>query len=255
MRQAALTTAVSALAVSLLAYPGFAQNAASAPAVSAASATAAADKTAPKNADASGAALMKFSQDGNDAVREITAARVAIFDANTKGAADLLNKAKASMAKAEADAPSFDVKTTVSVGGKNLGTTSDNEKAQLVPVDGQLVLADDFVSTPEKAAHINKANEHLRNGKKEEALKELRLGEVAVMYNRAWLPIAATVKHLDQAKKLMDEHKYYEANLALKAIGDGMTFDSVTLTEAPGHAQAPGKADVLKKTESPKKVK
>ncbi|MFY9828722.1 MAG: YfdX family protein [Rhodoplanes sp.] len=38
-------------------------------------------------------------------------------------------------------------------------------------------------------------------------------------------------KHLDQATQFMDGHKYYEANLALKAIGDSITVDSVLINE------------------------
>ena len=47
------------------------------------------------------------------------------------------------------------------------------------------------------------------------------------------MPLASTAKHLDQAIKLMNDHKYYEANLALKAVSDSITTDSVTLTEVP----------------------
>lgn len=251
MKHVAMTALASALAVTLFTQPGFAQTAANAPApaatkTAAAKPAAATDKAAPTKTDPSTEAIMKFSQDGNDAMREIAAARVAVFNANPKGAMDMLNKAKASLAKAEAEAPTFAIKTTVSVEGKKVGTTSDNETAKSVPVDGQLVLSDDFVPTPEKLAHINKANEHFKKGEKKEAMDELRLGEIDVMYNRAWLPLASTAKHLDQARKLMDEHKYYEANLALKAIGDSMTVDSVSLTEAPKQAAAKATAEPKK---------
>jgi hypothetical protein len=102
----------------------------------------------------------------------------------------------------------------------------------MVPVDGELVLAEDFVPTPEKRARIDKANEHFRNGKAKEALEELRLGDIGVLYSRAWMPLASASKRLEQATKLMDDHKYYEANLALKAIGDSITTDSVILNES-----------------------
>lgn len=125
------------------------------------------------------------------------------------------------------------MKTTESVEGKNIGATSETEKAQMVPVDGQVVLADDFVATPEKQARINKANEHFKNGKKKEALEELRLGEIEVNYSRVWMPLASASKHIEQATKLMNDHKYYEANLALKAISDSLIVDSVNLTELP----------------------
>jgi hypothetical protein len=216
----------SAFALALFAHPGLAQTASSAPKP----ATAA---TAPAKPDAAAQDIMKFSQDGNNAMREIAAARVAIFNGEPKLASDMITKAKTSVAKAELEAPTFTVKTTTSVEGQKLGTKSETDKAQMVPVDGQVVLADDFVPTPEKVAHISKANEHFKNGKHKEALEELRLGEVEVMYNRVWMPLASTYKHIEQASKLMNDHKYYEANLALKAVGDSLTTDSVTLTEVP----------------------
>lgn len=70
---------------------------------------------------------------------------------------------------------------------------------QRVSVDGQITLADDFVMTPEKQAHVAKANEHLKNGDQTKALEELRLGEIDVNYTRIWMPLASTEKHLDQA--------------------------------------------------------
>ena len=226
MKRICLAAPVLALAFGsfLLSQPALAETAKSAPEPAAATA-------APEKPDAQ--AIMRFSQDGNDAIREISAARVAIFNGDVKLASEMIAKAKASVGKAELEAPTFTVKVTTSVEGKELGSKTETDKAEMVPVDGQLVLADDFVPTPEKQKRIAAANEHFKNGKNKEALEELRLGEVEVMYNRVWMPLASTTKHLDQAAKLMDDHKYYEANLALKAIGDSLTVDSVSLTEVP----------------------
>jgi hypothetical protein len=59
------------------------------------------------------------------------------------------------------------------------------------------------------------------------------LGAIDVNYTRWWLPIAPTETHLDQAIKLADESKYYEANLALKAIEDSVTVDSISFSDLP----------------------
>jgi hypothetical protein len=229
MNRIRLAASVLALAFgsALLTQPALAESANNANAPKPAAAPAA----APTKPDV--AAIMKFSQDGNDAIRAISAARVAIFNGDPKLASDMIAKAKTAVAKAEQEAPTYSLKVTTSVEGKTLGTESETEKPEMVPVDGQLTLADDFVPTPEKQKHIAAANEHFKNGKSKEALEELRLGEVEVMYNRIWMPLASTSKHIEQAMKLMDEHKYYEANLALKAIGDSLTVDSVKLTETP----------------------
>jgi hypothetical protein len=148
-------------------------------------------------------------------------------------AMEMIAKAKASVSKAELEAPTFTVKPTDSVQGKAPDSKSQTEKAEMVPVDGQVMLAEDFVATPEKQAHVNKANEHFKSGRNKEALEELRLGEIEIHYNRVLMPLASTYKHIEQATKLMDENKYYEANLALKAIGDSFTTDSVSLIDFP----------------------
>ena len=37
------------------------------------------------------------------------------------------------------------------------------------------------------------------------------------------------------AEKLVNDHKYYEANLALKAAEDGIVIDAVDLMGTPAH--------------------
>jgi YfdX protein len=186
-------------------------------------------------------AIMKFSQPGNTAIRDIGNARLAIFNGAPDKAVQLVTEAKADVAKAEQEAPSFAAKTTTTGEGNTGASTPQAEKVEMVPVDGQLVTSEDFVASPEKSAHVAKANEHLRSGRYKEGLEELRLGEIEVRYNRVWMPLASTEKHLEQAIKLMNEHKYYEANLALKAIDDSLVVDSVAVTELPKNAEAPKK--------------
>ena len=236
----ASSAAALALASSLFALPASAESAKNAPKPAANTTAPAATTTAPAavadaKADAKSEAksealsIMRYSEDGGRAIREIGAARVAIFNGDTKLASELIIRAKASVAKAEQEAPTFKVQTEES--GK-AGAANETVKAPMVPVDGDLVLAEDFVPTPDKRARIEKANEHFKNGNAKDALEELRLGDIAVMYTRAWMPLAPAAKHLDQAVKYMDAQKYYEANLSLKAIGDSITVDSVAINEA-----------------------
>jgi hypothetical protein len=241
----ASSAAALALASSLFALPASAESAknapkpaadTTAPAATTTAPAAAADAKADAKSDAKSEAksealsIMRYSEDGSRAIREIGAARVAIFNGDTKLASELITRAKASVAKAEQEAPTFKVQNEES--GKAAGAANETVKAQMVPVDGDLVLAEDFVPTPDKRARIEKANEHFKNGNAKDALEELRLGDIAVMYTRAWMPLAAAAKHLDQAVKYMDAQKYYEANLSLKAIGDSITVDSVAINEA-----------------------
>lgn len=178
-------------------------------------------------------ALTRFSNDGKTFIEEVGAARTAIFNGDPKTAKDLMNKAQASLKAAKKDAPTYNIKTTTSVRRDEVGIADATTTATLVPVDGQIVIADDYSFNPEKKAHIDKANEHLKKGESKEALEELRLAQIDVGFNRTWIPIAASEKHLDDAIKLADDSEYYEANLALKAIEAGFTTDSVSLAESP----------------------
>lgn len=178
-------------------------------------------------------ALMNFSHAGNNAIHDVREARFAIFDGHPKTAMEYMKKAKASIDIASREAPTFDIKTTTTVQGKTLGADEDKLKAGIVPVEGQVVLVDNFVMTPQKMVHISKANEHFKKGEQKQALDELRQGAIDVNFARQWMAIAPARAHLDEAITLTQENKYYEASLALKAIEDGITTDSVALTESP----------------------
>ena len=173
--------------------------------------------------------ILKFSQDGNAALREIEAARLAIFTGKPKRAIEEIQKAKVSIEKGQGAAAEFLVNVKPASGSAG--------KPEMIPVDGQLMVMDDFVPTDEKKAHVATANEHFKNGEQEAGLKELSLSDVKIVYNRLWMPVMPTIKRLDQALKLMDEHKFYEANLALKAIGDSLTVETESMTETPQKTQ------------------
>ncbi|MGE0236406.1 MAG: YfdX family protein [Methylocystis sp.] len=185
--------------------------------------------------------LMKLSQDGFSAMRSVRAARIALFNGKTESVSELMNAAKVSLEAAEKEAPSFAVKVNETVNGKNVENETETAKVDLIPIDATLAVADDYVPTNEKKLHIAKANEHFKKGEHKEAMNELRLAEVDLNYTRTLMPIKATIKRVDQAIKLLAEHKYYEANLALKAAEDGLTVETVNLAEPVAKHKAPAK--------------
>lgn len=176
--------------------------------------------------------MRQFSQAGHSAMMNIGDARLAIFNGDPKTALKLMESAKTFLAEADKDSPSMG---GASLGDKAKPGTVDTtgSKMRSVPVDGQLALADDFVMTPEKKSHVDKANESFKKGDHATGLEELRLGAIDVNYTRWWLPIATTETHLNQAIKLANESKYYEANIALKAIEDSVTMDSISFSDLP----------------------
>lgn len=177
--------------------------------------------------------MLKVSHEGFAAMRSIRAARIAIFDGEPKLAVKMLGKATADLDAAAKDTTTYVIDAKAIVDGKVVKDESATMKQNLIPIDGQIALADSFVLTEENAKHIAKANEHFKNRKSKEAIEELRLGGIGVTFSRILLPLSETMKKVAEATKLADEHKYYEANLELKAAEDGLVVDSVSLVDVP----------------------
>jgi hypothetical protein len=173
--------------------------------------------------------ILQLSEEGLKALRAVYAARLAIFEGETKEAEKLLSHAKAELGEAAKTAEKIAFKSKKAYTGT------------LIPIDARLTLADDFVFTPEKAAKIAKVNEHLKKGETKQALEMLRDAGIYLNLTAVLLPLEPTTSAVDKAIKLLGEDKYYEANLALKAAEDGVIIDSQSFIEwleaAPGQAK------------------
>ena len=232
----------AALAMAATVYPAFAQTksdtggaATTAPSSSGSSTAAQAgssgDQAKQPKLSAQDRDLMKLSNDGFTAMRAVQTARIAIFEGNPKMAHDMVAKAESSLKAASKDA------TTLHADEKSkTSQPSDNEHAAnngYVPIDGQITLVDSFIETPAKKQHVDKANEHIAKGNSKGAMDELKLADVDAAFTRVMMPLQATEKHVDAAAKLIDQKKFYEANLALKAAEDGLVVDTIALNEVP----------------------
>jgi hypothetical protein len=178
-------------------------------------------------------AMLKFSQAGHDAYAQIRQARNDIFDGHTDAALKAMKAAQFSLIAAKAEAPSFATSTRTTVMGKLVASTKERFTADAVPVDGDLVLSDKFQLSERHQPTLAKAKAHLARGDKTAAVETLKQGEIDVAYNRLWLPIAPAEKNLDKAIALATSGKFYDANLALKAIEDGVQVDIVRFDTAP----------------------
>jgi hypothetical protein len=167
--------------------------------------------------------FMQVSDDVYKAMRDVRAARLAIFNGLTDQAKDLVATARQDIAAGVNDAQKYaiDIKTPTKEGD------------MYVPFDANLALADSFVATPEKAKHIANANQHLMKGEQKEAIETLKLASIDVVFTAAMLPVKLAQTHIDDAAKLIDQDKYYEANLALKAVEDSVFIDSYGIEDVP----------------------
>lgn len=194
----------------------------------------------------------KLSADGAKGFRDVHLARVAIFDANPAQAKTLVGQAQAALAKAKTDESVFskaeaDLKQPAGTAAPAQDTAKTDLKQPVawLPVDGQLLLDEDYVATPQKAAAVTDANKNLEKGDRKGAVEKLKLAGINVNFTMAVVPLAKTTSDVDQAAKLLDQGKYYEANAILKQAEDGVRFDVIDASSLP---QKTAKAPVAKDT-------
>ena len=182
--------------------------------------------------------LDKVSQDGYMAMREAGFARVAIFDGELDQAKTLIEQAQTHLKDAKKNAPEITVtvKAVEKIGDKTIDSSKMTETNDFIPIDTSLTLAEDFVATPEKTEKIKEANEHLRKGNHEKADEILKDAGIDVSVTRFLVPLDFVTSQVDKASSLLKDHKYYEANLALKGALDSMVTDTVLFYE-PGSVQ------------------
>jgi len=224
----AIGMALAAGIVLFGAAPVFAaQNPASDPVISAAG-----------KAGKSDSLFMKLSQEGFWGMRAVKAARIAIFGGNTDLAKKMVDAALKSLKaaaqndtkyvtetrKANLDAAKKDRTENVL---KNTKSGPGPGGDRVIPIDVNLAIADNFAVTPEKKAKIAEANQNFKKGKANKAIETLRLASIDVVFQRVLMPVGRTIEHVKLASGLVQQQKFYQANLALKAAEDGLVLDTV----------------------------
>ncbi|MCB1906322.1 MAG: YfdX family protein [Rhodocyclaceae bacterium] len=172
---------------------------------------------------------LQVSHDGFEAMRNVRSARLALFNGDTDRARELVRQARQALVKAASDEHAM-----------GIGKSQD---ANLVPIDGQLVVGQDYVGTPEKAAHLDKGGQHLKAGKTDEAIEQFRLAEEDIGYTQLLMPLKETRAHVDEAAGMIRDKNYFDANLALKAAEDGLTVDTTMLVDVPKPAKTAAASD------------
>lgn len=217
----------------------------------------------------------KLSADGITAYRDVHLARLAIYEAKPDQARMFVSHAQSALDKAKTDASAFtkaeaDLKPPAGVGtaatmagsdaakgpadaGKDAKAPAQGQKSaatqpvKWLPVDAQLVLADDFVARDkDQSKAVDDANQHLKSGDQKAAMNRLRLAGIDVDFTMAVVPLDKTVQGVNDAAKMIQDGKYYEANSALKAVEDGVRFDVLDATAVPTAKVDAGKPDAGK---------
>ncbi|MCW2310054.1 YfdX family protein [Rhodobium gokarnense] len=167
--------------------------------------------------------IIKTVDEAYRGVREVRAARLAIFNGTPDVATEFVDKAATDLKTAQSSMKDFAVATTKKAA----------EGDAYLPFDSSLTLAEGFVPTADKAETVKKANEHLAKGDHKKAAEVLREGRIDVTVSAALIPAKASLDHVKDAVKLLGEKKYYEANLALKAVEDSVLVESYSIDGVP----------------------
>lgn len=184
----------------------------------------------------------KMSVQGAKAFRDLQLARLAIFDADPASARTLISDAKTAIGKAQKDDTIF-VKAELELRAPGKSTQNanlDTTRVAWLPVDGQMIVDENYVASPQKTAAIADANKSLERGDRKGATDKLKLAGINVDFTMAVVPLAKTTSDIDQAAMQIDDGKYYEANTTLLQAENGVRFDVAD-------ANVPMKTSIAKK--------
>ena len=210
----------------------------------------------------------KLSRDGTRAYGDIALTRLAIFDGRVKDAAKFIKEADADFTKAKTDETVFtkaeaefktpDMKTTDDKTAASSDAKTDSSDAKTasatqgetqksadastpkawLPVDGEMMVNEDYSANPTKAAAVADANKTLAAGDKKGAMEKLKLADVNIDFVMAVVPVDQTIKDVHQADMMVTNGKYYEASQLLRQVQDSTRYDMLDVNGVPTKAGA-----------------
>lgn len=167
--------------------------------------------------------MIKVADTARTAISSAHGARVAIFDNKIDQAKTLLDDAIKSLSTSDADLTKLMVAATDEAGAT----------PEFLPIDTSMSMAEGFKPDDAASTALQKAKSQFDAKQNDEALDTLRVAKIDMTIQIALLPAGPTVKELKDAKALLDEGKYFETNLALKAIEDSIVVRSFSIDAIP----------------------
>jgi hypothetical protein len=168
-------------------------------------------------------AIIKTVDEAMQGLRQIHAARLAIFNGDTDVALKHVTAAEVDFTAIEQAINTHQVAPT----------TPNNKTDAYIPFDMTVGLAEGFVPSEEMTGKLREAGQQFEQGNHKRAIEVLRLANIDVTVSASLLPAKATLAHVKDAIKLIEAKKYYEANLALKALEDSVVFESYSADTVP----------------------
>ncbi|MHA3914452.1 YfdX family protein [Halovulum sp. GXIMD14793] len=172
--------------------------------------------------------MLQTADEALMAVTRARAARLALFEND-------IDAAKARVAEAMAEFVDAELKFN----DLTIGDTEVPEgAAEFLPFDISMTLDETFTVTEEAKQALTEAGALFQSGSDDEAIETLRLASIDVNISAALLPIVDTSEQLTAAQAALDEGKYFEANLALKALEDGVVVRVFSIDAIPEQGNA-----------------
>lgn len=169
-------------------------------------------------------ALGQVSQEGLSALHAVSLARMAINDGDYSAAKNLLTDAQQALNKAGK------AESTVATQAKDQGNqTAQSQQSDMIPILGQYQITEVLDANASNTTHIKKAKEHLKKGDADSAMDELGLAAADFDVQVLAVPLSATQDHVKAALNLLDQKKYHEANMALKAVEDSVQYNTISV--------------------------
>lgn len=183
--------------------------------------------------------ILKTVDEAGQAIREIQQARIALFQGETDAAAKLVSAANDNLGAARKLVGEHGIeRTDATGGGKDAGKGGGQHGAKgpadaWLPLQTSFALAEGFVPAEQHQDTLQKAGSQMQGGDERGAAESLRLGEIDFALSAAMLPANASLKHVQDAERLIGEKKFFEANLALKAVEDSVVVETWSAAAIP----------------------
>lgn len=177
----------------------------------------------------------KVSRMANDAVSKIEAAQTSIEQNRLPEAKTQLSQAQALLDNIQQTEATAQVIDKVQTTRKQL-ETSQTATTDLAPLESEIMKFEKVTPAPEAQAHLDKAQESLKNKKKDEATQHLVQVEENLIYAEADLPVSRTKQDVLGAQALLSQNKPKEAH---KLLTDSLKHIQVLAVEVDEAETAP----------------
>ena len=167
-------------------------------------------------------ALTRAAQKTTEAMLEVRAARVAVFNGALDEGRDLTTLAKQSLEDAQT---ALHVYRRVEGGGEG-----EDLRRDWVPFDTSIIGYVDIDSDQEALRALDEASVDLARGKALSAVEAVSEVGGGASITTAYLPVGSSIELLEEARSLIEDERYHDANMALKSVESSVRQSDYTIT-------------------------